>query len=364
VWVLLAEEVERGPGSMRRVAMFTAVAAGVLIKGPVMLAWALGGSLGTALLLRAWAPLRWLRWPLGWLIVLGAAGGWFALASARYPEYPHYAFVEESLERVTTGSFHREHPLWFVPVILIAGALPWSLATPWTTRVSRMARVGLGFVLFAVLFFTASHSKLATYLLPCFPPLALVAAESWHAAGNARRGAWAVLAAYAALDPFRRGRMGMGEPSPEAHRPAAPFYGDRARRRLRDPLGNCGPRGAHAPERALDRSAAGFHPGDAGGCGTCPDPIREYSIRGAACEGDRLRRPQGRRSVRGLLQRGNRVYAGGALHSSQRARRRDDEHLSGPLSGNIARAGPVDNTVQDSFARHSGGDRPAESKSG
>jgi 4-amino-4-deoxy-L-arabinose transferase-like glycosyltransferase len=199
LWVLLAEEVERGPGTLRRAAMFAAVAAGVLIKGPVMLAWALGGSLGAAILLRAGTPLRWLRWPLGWVIVFGAAGGWFALASARYPEYPHYAFLEESLERITTGSFHREHPLWFVPVILIAGALPWSLATPWTIKVSKTARVGLGFVLFAILFFTASHSKLATYLLPCFPPMALVAAESWNAANDARRGAWGTLAVYAAL---------------------------------------------------------------------------------------------------------------------------------------------------------------------
>ncbi len=199
LWMLLAEEVERGPGTLRRGAMFAAVAAGVLIKGPVMLAWALGGSLGAAILLRARTPLRWLRLPLGWLIVLGTAGGWFALASARFPEYPHYAFVEESLERVATGSFHREAPPWFVPVILVAGALPWSLATPWTMRISRMARVGLGFVLFAVLFFTASHSKLATYLLPCFPPMALVAAESWHGAGNTRRGAWRVMAVYAAL---------------------------------------------------------------------------------------------------------------------------------------------------------------------
>lgn len=199
VWVLLAEETERGPGTFRRIAMFAAVTAGVLIKGPVMLAWAVGGSLGAALLLRERAPLRWLRWPLGWAIVLGVAGGWFALASARYPEYPHYAFVEESLERLATGSFHREHPPWFVPLVLVAGALPWSLATPWSARVSRTGRIGLGFVLFALIFFTASHSKLATYLLPCFPPLALVAAESWCSAGNTRRGAWQTTTVYAAL---------------------------------------------------------------------------------------------------------------------------------------------------------------------
>ncbi|MGE5178370.1 MAG: hypothetical protein ACM3PF_04665, partial [Bacteroidota bacterium] len=130
---------------------------------------------------------------------LGIAGGWFAWASTRFPEYPHYAFLEESVERIATGSFHREQPLWFVPLVLVAGAIPWSLATPWSLRLSRWTRAGLGFVLFAVLFFSLSRSKLATYLLPCFPPLALAAAESWTAPGAARRGTWRTAIVYAAL---------------------------------------------------------------------------------------------------------------------------------------------------------------------
>jgi len=197
VWTLLAEEVERGPGMLRRAAMYAAVTAGVLIKGPVMLAWAIGGSVGASLLLRRLQPMQWLRWPPGWLMVLGIAGGWFAIASARYPEYPHYAFAEETFERIASGSFRREHPPWFVPLVLVAGALPWSLATPWTSRISTAGRVGLGFVLFAIVFFTVSRSKLATYLLPCLPPLALVASESWRASWKG--GAWRVTAAYATL---------------------------------------------------------------------------------------------------------------------------------------------------------------------
>jgi len=199
LWLLISEELERGPGVLRRLAMFAAVTAGVLIKGPVMLAWALGGSLGAALLVRDRAPLRWLAWGWGWMLLLGVAGGWFAWASSRFPEYPHYAFIEESFERMSTGSFHREQPPWFVPLVLVTGALPWSLATPWTPRLSQWSRVGLGFVLFAVVFFTLSRSKLATYLLPCFPPLALAAGEAWTAPHGARRGAWRATLLYAAL---------------------------------------------------------------------------------------------------------------------------------------------------------------------
>jgi 4-amino-4-deoxy-L-arabinose transferase-like glycosyltransferase len=185
--------------TFRRLVMFAAVTAGVLVKGPVMLAWIVGGSLGAALLTRSRTPLAWLRWWPGWLLVLGVAGGWFALATRRFPEYPHYAFVEESLGRMTSNTFHRQQPLWFAPVVVIGGALPWSLATPWSRHVSRESRAGLGFVLFALVFFTISRSKLVTYLLPCLPMLAYAAAEAWSDPARARRGAWTLAGLHAVL---------------------------------------------------------------------------------------------------------------------------------------------------------------------
>jgi hypothetical protein len=183
VWLGLARELVAGVSNRRRALMFAAVALGILIKGPIMLLWALGGSLGTALAMRRRAPLRWLAfWP-GWLLVLAVAGGWFMLALQRHPEYAHYALLEESLERLTTSSFKREQPWWFVPAVLIGGALPWSLATPWRWPLSTMGRVAAGFLLFAGVFFSLSHSKLVTYPLPVIPALAYVAAESWGRRG-------------------------------------------------------------------------------------------------------------------------------------------------------------------------------------
>jgi hypothetical protein len=164
-----------------------------------MLAWVVGGSLGAALLARSRAPLAWLGWWPGWLMVLGVAGGWFALATRRFPEYPRYAFVEESLGRMTSNTFHRQQPAWFAPAVVIAGALPWSLGTPWSRHLSRESRAGLGFVAFAVLFFTISHSKLVTYLLPAIPMLAYAAAEAWSDPARGRRGAWTLAALYGAL---------------------------------------------------------------------------------------------------------------------------------------------------------------------
>ena len=184
VWLGLARELVAGVSNRRRALMFAAVAAGILFKGPIMLLWALGGSLGAALALRARTPLRWLAYWQGWLLVVAVSGGWFMLALQRHPEYAHYAFLEESFERLTTSSFKREQPWWFVPAVLVGGALPWSLATPWRWPISTTGRVAAGFLLFACVFFSLSHSKLVTYFLPVIPALAYVAAESWGRRGT------------------------------------------------------------------------------------------------------------------------------------------------------------------------------------
>ena len=205
VWIGVAREVldaeagqSRAGGPARAFGIHLALALGVLVKGPVMLAWGIGGSLGAALLLRSRVPLAWaLRWP-GWLLFLALAGGWFAAALARHPEYLRYAFVDETFRRMTTGAFEREQPWWFVPAVLAGGALPWSLATPWGRGLGTVSRAALGFVLFAAVFFTLSRSKLVTYLLPALPMLAWVAAEAWGDARRAARGG-AVLGVLLAL---------------------------------------------------------------------------------------------------------------------------------------------------------------------
>lgn len=186
VWTLLALELEHGVDRRRRAVMFLAVGLGILVKGPVMLAWSLGGSLAAAVLLRDRSPLRWLGWGPGWLLALGLPGVWFAAAVQRHPEYVRYAFIEESFERMTSASFNRDQPWWFVPAVFAGGALPWSLVTPWRVPGSRASRVAAGFVLFAAVFFGLSHSKLVTYLLPAIPALAWWAAECWQRGSRPR----------------------------------------------------------------------------------------------------------------------------------------------------------------------------------
>ena len=54
-------------------------------------------------------------------------------------------------------------------------------------------------MLFALVFFTLSHSKLVTYLLPTFPMLAWAAAEAWSDPARERRGAWGLAIVYAVV---------------------------------------------------------------------------------------------------------------------------------------------------------------------
>lgn len=207
VWTLLAVECERGVSSRRRAWMFAAVALGVLVKGPVMLAWALGGarpprSSCAAARRCAGSPVA------GLGDRVRRRGRMVRVRAAPPSRYARYAFLEESLERMTSGSFKREQPWWFVPAVLAGGALPWSLGTPWKLPRSTGARVALGFVLFAAVFFSMSRSKLVTYLLP--------------AIARARLG--------------RRERLESGRPPPAPPRDGARTGCDPPRRGGREPL--------------------------------------------------------------------------------------------------------------------------------
>src|SRR2546427_11440818 len=64
--------------------------------------------------------------PIAGIAVFAAvAVPWFLVVSHRIPEFPHYVFVRETFERVTTTQFHRTAPFWYyVPIVPVA-AFPW-----------------------------------------------------------------------------------------------------------------------------------------------------------------------------------------------------------------------------------------------
>ena len=140
---------------------------------------------------------------------------WFIAISRRIPEFPHYVFVRETFERVTTRSFHRTAPFWYYLPIVPVAAFPWIV--PALARARSWRWVWLGrrvngdaqdsvflacWVLMPLIFFSLNQSKLPQYVLPLMPAIALAAArvltnpatELGGGIGAARR-TYAVLAA-------------------------------------------------------------------------------------------------------------------------------------------------------------------------
>jgi 4-amino-4-deoxy-L-arabinose transferase-like glycosyltransferase len=118
----------------------------------------------------------------GFLLFLAITVPWFVAVSLANPEFFHFFFIHEHFERFLTKTHGRYHPWWNFLPILAAGILPWfvpmldSLARAWNTgsRGFNPQRFLLIWAVFIFVFFSASSSKLPSYILPIFPALALL----------------------------------------------------------------------------------------------------------------------------------------------------------------------------------------------
>lgn len=148
------------------------------------------------------------RWILLWeslslsgiLLFLLVTVPWFTLVSLRNPEFPYFFFIHEHFVRYTTTVHNRFEPWWFFIPILLIGLLPWTgfaltgasdaiLGTKERGEDQEVGAYLLIWFLVIFLFFSFSKSKLVPYILPVFPPLALLAARSldiWSYLGSSR----------------------------------------------------------------------------------------------------------------------------------------------------------------------------------
>jgi len=108
---------------------------------------------------------------------------WFVLVSQRNPEFARFFFIHEHLERFLTKVHGHYQPFWFFAPILLLTMLPWSfyavraVARAWSERRQHNGDRLVFLLTWAAvifLFFSASDSKLIPYILPVFPPLALL----------------------------------------------------------------------------------------------------------------------------------------------------------------------------------------------
>lgn len=167
---------------------WAALAVGTLTKGPIALALPLLALVAHALV--TGRPVRRL-FPWRGLALFGLlALPWFVAVSVTHPDFPAYALLRETLQRMTTATFHRTAPWWYYLPIVPVAAFPWivpALARLKTWRPTWEARRGPGageplllaaWVIVPLVFLSVNQSKLPQYVLPLMPAFALAAARN------------------------------------------------------------------------------------------------------------------------------------------------------------------------------------------
>ena len=166
-------------------AAWAALALATLSKGLIGIVLPGAALVVYTLLTRDWALWRRLHLVTGAVVFAVLAVPWFALVSARNPEFFDFFFIHEHFTRFLTIEHRREGAWWYFVPIFVGGILPWLsvfVATahrawrdaPADTNHFHWPRFALVWAAVIFLFFSASGSKLPSYILPIFPALALV----------------------------------------------------------------------------------------------------------------------------------------------------------------------------------------------
>jgi 4-amino-4-deoxy-L-arabinose transferase-like glycosyltransferase len=171
------------------VLLYASAGFAVLAKGPIGILLPGLGMFVFLLLRRRFDFLK--KMSLGWgiLIFLAVAAPWYVLISMRNDDYLSYFVLHQNIGNfVSKVQARHPEPFYYYVVALLGGMLPWSFLIP--LAVVRPVAAGIRrtndaelllvcWFLSIFLFFSAAHSKLATYMLPAFPALALLIGRLW-----------------------------------------------------------------------------------------------------------------------------------------------------------------------------------------
>ncbi len=170
------------------VAWGAALGLSVLAKGPAGVLLAGSSSVIACLLVGRLERIWRLASPWAILTFFAVALPWYVLVGIANPEFVEVFLVSHNVERFLTPVFRHVQPFWFFGPVMILALAPW---TAWIVGVAREGRTALEtrarqgsasvflacWVVFPVVFFSLSQSKLPGYVLPSVPPAILLLAR-------------------------------------------------------------------------------------------------------------------------------------------------------------------------------------------
>ena len=138
------------------------------------------------LLLNKWKELKTWYLPTTILIALLIAAPWHIYMQIKYPAFFKFYFITQQFSRYATISAQRYEPFYYYTVTFLLGFFPWSVfiiqsihhAWPrWKHRHQRPMEIFFLIWFFSILlFFSFSQSQLIPYIIPIFPPAAILTA--------------------------------------------------------------------------------------------------------------------------------------------------------------------------------------------
>ena len=146
---------------------------GVLIPGMILLPWLLYS--------KQWKKIPSLLNPLGILLFILLVSPWLYAVQLKYPQFLHYFFIDQQFSRFSSKEFNNKQPWCFYLLILFVSFLPWILSSRFGSikavfqnyKQSALLALLVWWFISVTIFFSIPPSKLAGYILPAVPPLAV-----------------------------------------------------------------------------------------------------------------------------------------------------------------------------------------------